>query len=385
MDDIRGPSIEGDYRNPELSQIRQYARENLVPIMKDEGMDFICNYIVEHNIKRILEIGTAIGYSAIRFAKLSPDITVSTIEYDIDRYHQAVKNVSEKNLMDRITLYLGDALTTQISGEFDMVFIDGAKAQYTKFFEKFKHQLSKDGVIVTDNLSFHGMVENPELTHNYSTKKLVHKIRRFIDFLTINEEFKTEYFEVGDRVAISRRNSEPKKDIFEILIQIGIYYELQLHKPIFSEADSADVKINLKGQIVKNLFVRDKHGTYILVTLPLHKRADLKQIAKIFGTTRLFFCDAAELNDYLHITPGSVTPLCIMYDKLNKIHFLIDEDLRGKSECNSGDGFTCGNILVHPLRNDATVSIAFDDLIKFTEYFNHTYRLETLVDKSEQT
>ncbi|MCR4790494.1 MAG: class I SAM-dependent methyltransferase [Treponemataceae bacterium] len=375
-----------DKNELEIKEMKDYARENSVPIMKDAGMDFICDYIKEHKIKNILEIGTAIGYSAIRFASLADDIFVSTIEYDIDRYQQAVKNVSECNLMDRITLYLGDALTTEISGTFDMIFIDGAKAQYTRFFEKFKYQLSQGGVIVTDNLSFHGMVENPDLTHNYSTKKLVHKIRKFIDFLTINEEFTTQYFEVGDRVAISRRNSQPKKDIFEILIDIGIYYELQLHKPIFSEEDSKDIDIQLIGNEVKNLFVKDKHGTYILVSMPLHKRADLKQIAEIFSTTRLSFCNPEELGQYLHIQPGSVTPLCIMYDKLNKVKFLIDQDLQKPCQKeieakNFGNALSCGNILIHPLRNDASISISFDDLIKFTEHFGHDYKIVQLNGK----
>ena len=370
----------------EISQIKQYAKQNSVPIMKDETCTFICDYIRKNNVKTILEIGTAIGYSAINFAQISDDIFVSTIEYDIERYGEAVKNVNDCNLMDRITLYLGDALTTQISGQFDLIFIDAAKAQYTKYFEKFKHNLASGGVIITDNLAFHGMVQNPTMTHNYSTKKLVHKIQKFVDFLTINEEFSTEFIELGDRIALSRRITEPKKDIFEILIEIGIYYELQLHPPIFCEKDAEKAHISLVGTTVKNLFVRDKHGHFALVTLPLEKRLDLKQVAQILGTTRLYFCSAQELADYLHITPGSVSPLCIMFDKLNKVDFLIDESLRTPSQeeirlKNNGAG-NCGTIIMHPLRNDASIAISFDDLIKFTQHFNHTYRLENLIDKT---
>ena len=381
-----------------IEQLKTDARKNNIPIMKDDTANFICEYIITHNVKTILEIGTAVGYSAIQFALAKEDIFVSTIEYDIERYQIAVKNVAKCGLQDRITLYLGDALTTDISGSFDLIFIDGAKAQYTKFFEKFKYQLNDGGVIITDNLSFHGMVENPSLTHNYSTKKLVHKIQKFIDFLTLNEEFKTEYFELGDKIAVSRRNTEPKKDIFETLIEIGIHYELQLHPAIFNEADAIAVesnpetRITLPGQMVKNLFLREQNShnwqnsnaTMILVSLPLNKRCDLKQIAKIFGTKRLTFCNPDELAEFLNITPGSVSPLCIMNDKLHKVLFLIDEDLRGKSENNCGSGLTCGNILIHPLRNDATISIAFDDLIRFTQYFDHDYKIEKLIDKGDR-
>ena len=185
--------------------IKNYAMQNEVPIMQDEGSDFICDYIKNHGVKSVLEIGTAIGYSAIRFAGLSEDIRVTTIELDDERYKAAVKNVSDKGLSDRITLIHGDALTAEIEGSFDLIFIDAAKAQYTKFFEKYKANLSEGGVIISDNLSFHGMVEDLSLTHNYSTKKLVKKIRKYIDFLKANEEFETEFFKKGDGISVSRK------------------------------------------------------------------------------------------------------------------------------------------------------------------------------------
>jgi len=185
--------------------IKNYAMQNEVPIMQDEGSDFICDYIKNHNVKSVLEIGTAIGYSSIKFAQLSGDIKVTTIELDEERYKAAVKNVEEKGLSNRITLIHGDALTAEIPGKFDLIFIDAAKAQYTKFFEKYKENLSESGVIISDNLSFHGMVEDLSLTHNYSTKKLVKKIRKYIDFLKTNEEFETEFFKKGDGISVSRR------------------------------------------------------------------------------------------------------------------------------------------------------------------------------------
>ena len=185
--------------------IKNYAMENEVPIMQDEGSDFICDYIKNHDVKTVLEIGTAIGYSAIRFAGLSENIRVTTIELDDERYKAAVKNVSEKGLSERINLIHGDALTAEIEGTFDLIFIDAAKAQYTKFFEKYKENLSEGGVIISDNLSFHGMVEDLSLTHNYSTKKLVKKIRKYIDFLKANEEFETEFFKKGDGISVSRK------------------------------------------------------------------------------------------------------------------------------------------------------------------------------------
>lgn len=188
-----------------LLSIKAYASREAVPIMQDEGCDFICDYIKEHSCKNILEIGTAIGYSSIRFAGLADDIKVTTIELDIDRHLKAVENFKTAGLSDRITAIHADALTCPLEGLFDLIFIDAAKAQYIKFFEKYKENLAPGGVIISDNLSFHGMVDDLSLTHNYSTKKLVKKIQKYAEYLRTNQEFETTFYEVGDRIAVSKR------------------------------------------------------------------------------------------------------------------------------------------------------------------------------------
>lgn len=189
-----------------LLSIKAYANREAVPIMQDEGCDFICNYIKEHNVKTVLEIGTAIGYSSIRFAQQADDVYVTTIELDIDRHIKAVENFKNAGLENRITAIHDDALTHDFGDQkFDLIFIDAAKAQYTKFFEKYKANLSENGVFISDNLSFHGMVDDLSLTHNYSTKKLVKKIQKYVEFLKTNEEFETEFFEIGDRIGVSKR------------------------------------------------------------------------------------------------------------------------------------------------------------------------------------
>lgn len=189
-----------------LLSIKAYASREAVPIMQDEGCDFICDYIKEHSCKNILEIGTAIGYSSIRFAGLADDIKVTTIELDIDRHLKAVENFKTAGLSDRITAIHADALTCPLEGLFDLIFIDAAKAQYIKFFEKYKANLAPGGVIISDNLSFHGMVDDLSLTHNYSTKKLVKKIQKYAEYLRTNQEFETTFYEVGDRIAVSKRH-----------------------------------------------------------------------------------------------------------------------------------------------------------------------------------
>lgn len=185
--------------------IKSFAMKNGVPIMQDEGIDFICKYIKEHGAKRVLEIGSAIGYSAIRFAEASADVAVTTVEIDLERFIKAKENIEQHNLENRVCVVNADALTYSVEGKFDLIFIDAAKAQYINFFEKYKHNLADGGAIISDNLSFHGMVEDLSLTHNYSTKKLVKKIRKYIDFLKANDEFETEFFPFGDGISVSKR------------------------------------------------------------------------------------------------------------------------------------------------------------------------------------
>lgn len=191
----------------ELGDIRKFAKKNSVPIMMDESNEFICEYIKSHNVKKILEIGTAIGFSSIKFASVRNDIFVTTIESDINRHISAKQNISDFGLDSRINAVYADALKYESSELFDLIFIDAAKAQYINFFEKYKNNLAKGGVIISDNLSFHGMVNDLTLTHNYSTKKLVKKIIKYVDFLKENKEFTTEFYECGDGISVSKRNS----------------------------------------------------------------------------------------------------------------------------------------------------------------------------------
>ena len=198
--------------------LKEFARTNSVPIIKDPSLNFIVDYIKTHDVKRILEIGSAIGYSAVNFARAGQeagkDVFVDTIEYDIERYKIAVKNIAQSGFMDRITIFLGDAASFNFKYKYDLIFIDGPKAQNMKFFLKFQNNLADGGVIITDNLSFHGMVEDRSLTHNYSTIKMVRKIARYVTFLKENPEFETEFFEIGDTISVSRKNQKPNMHMY---------------------------------------------------------------------------------------------------------------------------------------------------------------------------
>jgi predicted O-methyltransferase YrrM len=162
-------------------------------------------YIKKNNIKNILEIGSAIGYSAIRMCLVDESITITTIERDETRYKEAVKNIKDFNLENRINIILDDAFNVELDDKYDLIFIDAAKSQYIKFFEKFKINLNKDGVILSDNLNFHGLVHTDEPIKSRNVRGIVRKLNNYIDFLKNNEEFDTVFYEIGDGVSISKR------------------------------------------------------------------------------------------------------------------------------------------------------------------------------------
>lgn len=191
-----------------MKELEEYAKINNIPIMQKDGILYLINYIKENNIKNILEIGSAIGYSSIMMASINSDIRITTIEMDKDRYDLAVFNIKKYNLDKQINIIYGDAVDTDITGMYDLIFIDAAKGKNVFFFEKYKNNLVKRGTIITDNLSFHGLVEDSDLVKTKNQRGIVNKIKDFISFLDNNEEFATEYIPVGDKIAISKRRSD---------------------------------------------------------------------------------------------------------------------------------------------------------------------------------
>lgn len=188
-----------------MEELEIYASKNRIPIMQKDGILYLCDYIKNNNIKNILEIGSAIGYSSIMMASISSDIHVVTIEKDEERYNVALDNIKKYNLDKQISIFYGDASDFSFDEKFDLIFIDAAKGKNSFFFNKFKDNLSVGGTIITDNLSFHGLVEDEELVKTKNQRGIVNKIKNYIEFLDNNEEFVTAYVEVGDKIAISKR------------------------------------------------------------------------------------------------------------------------------------------------------------------------------------
>ena len=185
------------------NEMMEYASVNNVPIIQLEGLHFLRQVIMLKNCKRVLEIGTAIGYSSIQMAKLG--VVVDTIEINEESYNIALENIKKANLSDKISVYLADALEIDINilNKYDLIFIDAAKAQYINFFNKFKVLLNDNGVILTDNLLFHGLVLEKENIESRNLRQLVKKIDNYNYWLMEQNEFDTTIYNIGDGIALS--------------------------------------------------------------------------------------------------------------------------------------------------------------------------------------
>lgn len=187
-------------------ELTEYGIVHMVPILQAEGLEFVMQKIQEMHPARFLEIGTAIGRTSITAALSDPAMQVVTIEKNPEMAVVARKNIEEAGLTGQIQLIEGDALETEVpAGPYDLIFIDAAKGQYRRFFEKYSPLLAADGLILSDNMNFHGLVEHPERTHNRHTKGLIRRIRAYREFLETHPDFVTEFAEQGDGIALTRR------------------------------------------------------------------------------------------------------------------------------------------------------------------------------------
>ncbi len=191
--------------NAKIQALKSKALEENIPIMMDDTINYIKKLIEMYKITDILEIGTAVGFSAINFALVSKDVKLVSIERDQNRFIEAVKNVKDFDFSNQIELVLNDALNFDINKKFDLIIIDAAKGKNIDFFEKYKENLKKGGLILTDNTLFHGLVGKSSTIPARNLRSLVRKIENYIEFLKNNEEFTTVFLELGDGLAISKK------------------------------------------------------------------------------------------------------------------------------------------------------------------------------------
>ena len=188
-----------------LNQIKENALERHIPIIMDETLKIITEKIKDNKPKKILEIGTAVGYSSICFSQyLAENGKIDTIERDKEIILEARKNIKEMELEEVIHIYEGDAveILPSLQEKYDMVFIDAAKSKYTFFLEQALRLLNQNGIIFADNILYKGYVMSDYNKHKQRTA--VRNLREYIKCITENPNLETEILEVGDGLAISK-------------------------------------------------------------------------------------------------------------------------------------------------------------------------------------
>ena len=190
----------------ELRKIKEKALEDKVPIIMDDTLNVIDNILKENNVKSILEIGTAVGYSAICFTEyLQADGFIDTIERDEMRVIEARENIKKAEVEDKINIYFGDAveILPTINKKYNVIFIDAAKGKYPFFLKEALRMLDDKGIIFADNVLYKGYVMSDYNKHKQRTA--VRNLREFIAEIQENDELDVEILDVGDGLAIAKK------------------------------------------------------------------------------------------------------------------------------------------------------------------------------------
>lgn len=188
----------------ELEKIKKKALEEHIPIVQDEVLEVIGERLKSNPPKRILEIGAAVGYSAICFTEyLANGGSIDTIEREVDRILEAKENFKKAEVEEMITLYEGDAveILPTLEGKYDVVFIDAAKGKYTFFLEQAMRMLNDGGIIFADNILYKGYVMSDYNKHKQRTA--VRNLRNYIQLTTEDDRLETEILDIGDGLSIS--------------------------------------------------------------------------------------------------------------------------------------------------------------------------------------
>ena len=191
----------------DLSRLEKFARERYIPVMLDDTKELLFATVKERQPTRILEIGTAIGYSGIVMLSASDKATLNTIELNENNALLARKNFTEFGMIDRVNIFVGDArdIIPKLTGSYDFIFLDGPKGQYETFFPYLTDLLEVGGTLVCDNVLYKGLVEHVPDNKRHKHITVARNMRAFLDDITTNERYSTTLHRIGDGVTVSTK------------------------------------------------------------------------------------------------------------------------------------------------------------------------------------
>ena len=189
----------------DLQELLRYARQRYIPVMLDDTRQLLFDVVSRCRPKRILEIGTAIGYSGIIMLTASPLATLNTIELDEQVANSARQNFQKAEMSDRVNLFVGDAreIVTLLTGSYDFIFMDGPKGQYEVFLPYLTEVLEVGGTLVCDNVLYKGLAENVPENKRHKHITVARNMHAFLQDITTNQRYRTQLFRTGDGVSVS--------------------------------------------------------------------------------------------------------------------------------------------------------------------------------------
>lgn len=197
-----------DQLSAALGAIQAYAAENHVPIMEDQGIRELVELLKVQQPQKILEIGAAIGFSAIKIAEALPVCQIDTVERDESRYQKAVEFIAQSGFGDRIRIFHADALELSLAvlkKQYDAIFIDAAKGQYERFFDKYEELLPTGGIIYCDNMDMHGLSDLPLSEVPRRKRTMIRNLAAFKEHMLNHPHYDTELLSSGDGIMICRK------------------------------------------------------------------------------------------------------------------------------------------------------------------------------------
>ena len=204
------------YKSPngQLAEMREFAEKEIVPIILKETEIYLNTLLPMIKPKKILEVGTAIGYSAIYFAIMCPDAEIFTIEKSEEAYNIALKNIEDAGFSDRIHCFLGDGeeqiekMREEGEENFDLVFLDAAKSHYRRFTDSAIKICKDKAVILSDNIMQHGMTAVEVFLQYRKHRTNIRRMREFVEYISTDSKFRTSVLSIGDGIAVSIYNKE---------------------------------------------------------------------------------------------------------------------------------------------------------------------------------